>query len=175
MLSAGTQKISWEIKLWAAFSSASAIKPSGTSCPTSEAVHVCSTLFNCFFFTAYQNSHRLSCISSKGDRTGAAILSSPRTRRDNSSYQGTARRTAAWRSWSSITKSAPSSPSENTWPPAVTRWGGSKQASVGASVSHLLFRLKSQQLLGSDIHGPTRIDLQHRQHLSVKIRHSTFQ
>lgn len=50
MLSAGTQKISWEIKLWAAFSSASAIKPSGTSCPTSEAVHVCSTLFDCFFY-----------------------------------------------------------------------------------------------------------------------------
>lgn len=49
MLSAGTQRIYSEIKLWAAFSSASVIKPSGTSCPTSEADHECSTLFNWFF------------------------------------------------------------------------------------------------------------------------------
>lgn len=46
----GTRKICWEIKLWAVFSFASVIKPSDTSCHTSEANQVCLTSFQLLIY-----------------------------------------------------------------------------------------------------------------------------
>lgn len=48
----GMQKICWEIKLWAVFSFAWAIKPSATSSPTSETNQICWTSLK-YIFTAF--------------------------------------------------------------------------------------------------------------------------